>query len=85
MLGTLQPRAFRSLNRVDPLDSISNYYLVPLLLNILPVLSFESHLVVMLWATVTDFAGISVALGLCLFVGTNFSIWRVLHVILADL
>ena len=26
-LGTLQPRAFRSLNRVDPLDSVSNYYL----------------------------------------------------------
>ena len=58
MLGTLQPRAFGSLNRVDPLDSISNYYLVPPLLNILPVLSFERHLVVMLWATVTGFAGI---------------------------
>ena len=26
-LGTLQPRAFGSLNRVDPLDSVSNYYL----------------------------------------------------------
>ena len=38
--------------------------LVPLLLNILPVLSFERHLVVMLWATVTGFAGISVTLGL---------------------
>ena len=25
-LGTLQPRAFGSLNRVDPLDSVSNYY-----------------------------------------------------------
>ena len=24
---TLQPRAFGSLNRVDPLDSVSNYYL----------------------------------------------------------
>ena len=28
LLGTLQPRAFGSLNRVDPLDSISNYYIV---------------------------------------------------------
>ena len=27
-LGMLQPRAFRSLNRVDPLDSVSNYYVV---------------------------------------------------------
>ena len=27
-LGTLQPRAFRSLNRVDPLDLVSNYYRV---------------------------------------------------------
>ena len=27
-LGTLQPRAFRSLNHVDTLDSVSNYYLV---------------------------------------------------------
>ena len=27
-LGMLQPRAFRSLNRVDPLDSVSNYYLL---------------------------------------------------------
>ena len=26
-LGTLQPRALRSLNRVDPLDSVSNYYI----------------------------------------------------------
>ena len=26
-LGMLQPRAFGSLNRVDPLDSVSNYYL----------------------------------------------------------
>ena len=26
-LGTLQPRALGSLNRVDPLDSASNYYL----------------------------------------------------------
>ena len=25
-LGSLQPRAFGSLNRVDPLDSVSNYY-----------------------------------------------------------
>ena len=25
-LGTLQPRVFGSLNRVDPLDSVSNYY-----------------------------------------------------------
>ena len=27
-LGTLQPRALGSLNHVDPLDSVSNYYLV---------------------------------------------------------
>ena len=27
-LGTLQPRAFGSLNRVETLDSASNYYLV---------------------------------------------------------
>ena len=26
-LRMLQPQAFRSLNRVDPLDSVSNYYL----------------------------------------------------------
>ena len=26
-LGTLQPRAFGSLNHVDPLDSVSNYYI----------------------------------------------------------
>ena len=26
-LGTPQPRALRSLNRIDPLDSVSNYYL----------------------------------------------------------
>ena len=26
-LGTPQPRAFGSLNRVDPLDSVSNYNL----------------------------------------------------------
>ena len=26
-LGTLQPQAFGSLNRVDPLDSVYNYYL----------------------------------------------------------
>ena len=38
--------------------------LVPPLLNTLPVLSYERHLVVMLWATVTGFAGISVTLGL---------------------
>ena len=25
-LGTLQPQAFRSLNRVETLDSVSNYY-----------------------------------------------------------
>ena len=25
-LGTLQPRAFRSLNRIETLDSASNYY-----------------------------------------------------------
>ena len=28
-LGTLQPRAFGALNRVDPLDSVSNYYIYP--------------------------------------------------------
>ena len=27
-LGTLQPRASGSLNHVDPLDSVSNYYVV---------------------------------------------------------
>ena len=27
-LGSLQPRAFGSLNCVDPMDSVSNYYLV---------------------------------------------------------
>ena len=27
-LGTLQPQAFGSLYYVDPLDSVSNYYLV---------------------------------------------------------
>ena len=27
-LGTLQPRPFGSLNRVETLDSISNYYIV---------------------------------------------------------
>ena len=26
--GTLQPRALGSLNRVDPLDSVSNYYII---------------------------------------------------------
>ena len=26
-LGSLQPRSFGSLNRVDPLDSVSNYYI----------------------------------------------------------
>ena len=26
-LGMLQPRALGSLNRVDPLDSVSNYYI----------------------------------------------------------
>ena len=26
-LESLQPRAFGSLNRVDPLDSVSNYYI----------------------------------------------------------
>ena len=29
-LGTLQPRAFGSLNRVHPLDSVSNYYVYTL-------------------------------------------------------
>ena len=28
VLGTLQPRAFGSLNRVETLDSASNYYIV---------------------------------------------------------
>ena len=28
-LGTPQPRAFGSLNRVETLDSASNYYVVP--------------------------------------------------------
>ena len=37
-LGTLQPQAFRSLNRVDPLDSVSNYYLVIQLLYLFPLL-----------------------------------------------
>ena len=32
-LGTLQPQAFRSLNRVDPLDSVSNLYIYRTLLN----------------------------------------------------
>ena len=27
-LGTLQPQAFGSLNRVETLDSVSNYYIV---------------------------------------------------------
>ena len=27
VLGTLQPQTFGSLNRVDPLDLVSNYYL----------------------------------------------------------
>ena len=27
-LGMLQPRAYGSLNRVDPLDSVSNYHLI---------------------------------------------------------
>ena len=27
-LGTLQPQAFGSLNHVDPLDSVSNYYII---------------------------------------------------------
>ena len=35
-LGTLQPQAFRSLNCVDPLDSVSNYYILPHVL-IIPV------------------------------------------------
>ena len=30
VLGMLQPWAFGSLNRVDPLDSVSNYYLYAL-------------------------------------------------------
>ena len=34
-LGTLQPRAFGSLNRVETLDSASNYYL--------PVLNEYTH------------------------------------------
>ena len=38
-LGTLQPRAFGSLNRVDPLDSVSNYYLS--LLQLLKVLTVQ--------------------------------------------
>ena len=29
-LGTLQPQAFGSLNRVETLDSVSNYYLLAL-------------------------------------------------------
>ena len=33
VLRTLQPRAFRSLNRVDPLDSVSNLYIYRTLLN----------------------------------------------------
>ena len=28
-LGTLQPRAFGSLNRIETLDSVSNYYVDP--------------------------------------------------------
>ena len=28
-LGTLQPRPFGSLNRVETLDSVSNYYIEP--------------------------------------------------------
>ena len=31
-LGTLQPRAFGSLNHIDPLDSVSNYYIAHTLL-----------------------------------------------------
>ena len=31
-LGSLQTQAFGSLNRVDPLDSVSNYYMGPLAL-----------------------------------------------------
>ena len=27
LLGMLQPQAFMSLNHVDPVDSVSNYYL----------------------------------------------------------
>ena len=27
-LGMLQPRAFGSLNRIDPLDSVCNYYIL---------------------------------------------------------
>ena len=33
-LGTLQPRAFGSLNRVETLDSASNYYIVVLVLSL---------------------------------------------------
>ena len=37
-LGMLQPRAFGSLNRVDLLDLVSNYYVVPLLFTLLLIL-----------------------------------------------
>ena len=32
-LGTLQPRAFGSLNRVETLDSASNYYILYVCMN----------------------------------------------------
>ena len=32
-LGTLQPRAFGSLNHVETLDSASNYYLIVILIS----------------------------------------------------
>ena len=49
VLGTLQPRAFRSLNRIDPLDSVSDYYLENLLYVIsIKMLNILSPLVIVL-------------------------------------
>ena len=41
--GTPQPRAFGSLNRVDPLDSVSNYY-VDIIIIVILILSEVSYI-----------------------------------------
>ena len=63
-LGTLQPRAFRFLNTVDPLVSVSNYYLV----NGISSKVFSEHIpdIQCTWHMFSSYIYVSVCMPVCL-------------------
>ena len=77
-LGTLQPRVFGSLNHVDPLDLVSNYYIANAAAKRLSSISMSKSLSIFSFSLFTD-AMVTKLLGLGY--GHTAKLERVRHII----